>query len=205
MTAGTVKVSMKKQKEIIMENSRSLFWKKGYAQTSMKDIAGECGFRAANIYNFFPSKEKILFEILMDEMNSIVDPIRHIEGDDTGDPVTQLKALIENHVQLTLGELRSSKLLFDAELKSLSAKNRKAVVALRDEYNRICAAIIGRGIKAGVFREIDEKMAVNCIASMIVRTRLWFSPDKRLGVSEIIDYIFEFTLRGICSGTPDRQ
>ncbi|MBN1534900.1 MAG: hypothetical protein JXA20_19675 [Spirochaetes bacterium] len=54
-------------------------------------------------------------------------------------------------------------------------------------------------MRTGVFREIDEKMAVNCIASMIVRTRLWFSPDKRLGVSEIIDYIFDFTFRGLSS------
>ncbi|MBN1534901.1 MAG: TetR/AcrR family transcriptional regulator [Spirochaetes bacterium] len=136
---------MKKQKEIIMENSRGLFWEKGYAQTSRKDIAEACVFRPANIYNFFPAKEKILFEILIDEMNSIVEPIRHLENDDDGDPEIQLKALIEKHVQLTLGELRSSKLLFDAELKSLSARNGKAVVALRDEYNRICATITGGG------------------------------------------------------------
>ena len=62
--AGTGVRENGKQRRLIMEKSQVLFWEKGYAETSMKDIANECGFRPANIYNFFASKEEILFSIL---------------------------------------------------------------------------------------------------------------------------------------------
>jgi len=187
----------KPQKELIMDRSRVLFWEKGYMETSMRDIAQACGFRPANIYNFFTNKEQILFEILIDEMNQIIEPIRHLELEDDGDPVRQLRLVIENHTRLTLGHRRSSKLLFDMELGSLSPANKKKIIRLRDDYDRISSAIIRRGVERKIFNTADDRMAVYCIASMIVRTRMWYSPDGRLSIDEIIDFIFNFALKGL--------
>ncbi|PKL39198.1 MAG: hypothetical protein CVV44_10060 [Spirochaetae bacterium HGW-Spirochaetae-1] len=187
----------KPQKELIMDRSRVLFWEKGYMETSMRDIAQACGFRPANIYNFFTNKEQILFEILIDEMNQIIEPIRHLEHEDDGDPVRQLRLVIENHTRLTLGHRRSSKLLFDMELGSLSPANKKKIIRLRDDYDRIASTIIRRGMERKIFNTADDRMAVYCIASMIVRTRMWYSPDGRLSIDEIIDFIFNFALKGL--------
>ncbi|TFH40670.1 MAG: TetR/AcrR family transcriptional regulator, partial [Chrysiogenales bacterium] len=183
------------RRDLIINRSSRLFWEKGYAETSMKDIAGACGFRPANIYNFFPGKESILYEILLSEMVEIVTPIRHLVTDESIDPVSALRLLIENHMKLTLGEKSRSKLLFDMGLKNLSAPNRKKIVRLRDEYDTIGAAIIRRGVKAGLFEGIvDEKIAVYSIASIIARSRIWYSPKGRYSVDEIITIVFQFVL-----------
>jgi len=185
-----------KQKTLIMQKSQVLFWEKGYAETSMKDISNECGFRPANIYNFFESKEEILFSILKEEMEEIVNPIRYLEKEE-GDPLQQLRYLIETHVKITLGEKRASKLLFDTELRNLSPERRKVILDLRDEYNRIGYSILRRGIEKGLFRKVDEKVALNLIASMIVRTRLWFSPQEWMTIDDLIEFIFQFALKGL--------
>ena len=185
-----------KQRILIMQKAQVLFWEKGYAETSMKDIANECGFRPANIYNFFESKEEILFSILKEEMEEIVEPIRFLEKDG-GDPLQQLRLLIATHVKITLGEKRASKLLFDTELRNLSPERRKVILDLRDEYNRIGYTILKRGIDRGIFRKIDEKIALNLIASMIVRTRLWFSPEEWMTIDDLIEFIFQFALKGL--------
>ena len=185
-----------KQRVLIMQKAQVLFWEKGYSETSMKDIANECGFRPANIYNFFESKEEILFAILKEEMEEIVNPIRVLEKDE-GDPLQQLHFLIKNHVKITLGEKRASKLLFDTELRNLSAERRKVILDLRDEYNRIGYTILKRGIEKGLFRNVDEKVALNLIASMIVRTRLWFSPEEWMTIDDLIEFIFQFALKGL--------
>ncbi|TAL32361.1 MAG: TetR/AcrR family transcriptional regulator [Spirochaetes bacterium] len=187
----------KTQKALIISKSSSLFWEKGYAETSMKDIAGECGFRPANIYNFFENKESILFEILYDEMMEILGPIRSLEDDETIPPPQAMRLVIENHLKLTLGEKMNSKLLFDAGLKNLSPANRKKIITLRDEYDRISVKIIERGIRTGVFRKTDAKMAVYSIASMIARSRIWFNPQGKHTVDEIIDFICAFALNGL--------
>lgn len=190
----------KTQRELIIIKSSSLFWEKGYAETSMKDIAHSCGFRPSNIYNFFANKESILFEILLEEMMDIIAPIKHLEDDNSIDPVQGMRMLIENHVKLTLGEKRNSKLLFDVGLRNLSPVNQKKIIKLRDDYDRITLAIIKRGIKNGTFSSIDPKLAVFSIASMIVRSRIWYSPKGKHTIDEIIDFIFNFAINGLTSG-----
>jgi len=192
----------KTQRELIIAESSTLFWEKGYAETSMKDIANACGFRPANIYNFFDSKESILNEILLQEMMEIVSPIKHLKDDEGVHPVECMRMLIENHVKLTLGEKSSSKLLFDVGLKNLKPQNRKKIIKLRDDYDEIGIAIIRRGKKAGIFsRNIDEKIAVFSIASIIARSRIWYSPKGKYTVDEIIDFIYNFSLRGLGAGS----
>ncbi len=191
------KKTRKAQEERILAESRKLFWKKGYAETSMRDIATACGFRPANIYNFFDKKEAILFEILEEEMLDILVPIRHLKDDEITGPDRALFQLIENHVKLTLGEKSSSKLLFDVGLKSLSMGNRRKIICLRDEYDSIGSAIIRRGIEAGLFAPIDEKIAVFSIASIIARSRIWYSPKGTYSVNDIVDFIYRFSMGGL--------
>jgi AcrR family transcriptional regulator len=185
------------QQKLILSKSSGLFWEKGYAETSMKDIAGECGFRPANIYNFFENKESILFEILYQEMEEILAPIRNLVSDESIDPRGGLRLIIENHLRLTLGEKRKSKLLFDSGLNNLAPKNRKKIIKQRDEYDRICITVLERGKKKGIFICENERLAVYCIASMIARSRIWYTPDGEYTVDNIINFMYDFSLKAL--------
>ncbi|OHD71385.1 MAG: hypothetical protein A2W19_10305 [Spirochaetes bacterium RBG_16_49_21] len=189
----------KPPKDLIMAKSSILFWERGYAETSMRDISKACGFRPANIYNFFESKESILYEILLDEMVEILAPIKHLEKDESIHPEQALRLVIENLLRLTLSAKRISKLLFDVALKNLSPAHRKRIIKLRDDFDRITTAIIRRGITAGLFINIDEKLAAFSIASMIVRARIWYSPRGKYTVDEIVNFIYRFVLCGLGS------
>ena len=59
-----------------MSKPRTLFGKKGYQNTTIRDIADAYGCEPANIYNFVNNKEEILFEILNQEMDFIIEPIK---------------------------------------------------------------------------------------------------------------------------------
>ena len=181
----------------ILDKARALFWKKGYNATSIRDIANAYGCKPANIYNFFSNKEEILFEVLREEMEQIISPIKHLEENDNTSPEDQLRLVIESHIKLTLSYRRSAKLLFDISLDNLSKAKRKKIVDLRDTYDRITRKVIRRGIDAGCFRKVDEKIAGFMIASMITRTRIWYHPKKGISVSDLADFIFEFALNGL--------
>lgn len=181
----------------ILDKARTLFWRKGYISTSMRDIAAAYGCKPANIYNFFPNKEEILFEVLLEEIEQIIDPIRHLEEDDGTTPEEQLRLVIGSHLKLTLSYRRSAKLLFDVALDNLSRAKRKKIVDLRDTYDRIIRKVLRRGIDSGSFGGVDEKLAGFMISSMITRTRLWYHPKKGVSVEELADFIFEFALNGL--------
>jgi AcrR family transcriptional regulator len=181
----------------MLNKARALFWSKGYNATSVRDIARAYGCKPANVYNFFSKKEDILYEVLLEEMQQIIDPIKVLEDDETTHPEEQLRLLIESHLKITLSHRRSAKLLFDVELDSLSASKRKKIVNMRDSYDRIIRKIIRRGIDAGYFPDIDTKLAGFMIASMITRTRLWYHLKKGVSVPELADFIYRFALNGL--------
>ena len=181
----------------MLNKARTLFWSKGYNATSVRDIARAYGCKPANVYNFFSKKEDILYEVLLEEMEKIVDPIKNLDNDNHTDPVEQLRLLIGCHLKITLSHRRSAKLLFDVELDSLSASKRKKIINMRDDYDRTIRKIIRRGIDAGCFSDIDTKLAGFMIASMITRTRLWYHPKKGVSVPELADFIFKFALDGL--------
>lgn len=181
----------------IMSKARALFGTKGYHNTTVKDIAVAYGCEPANIYNFFPSKEEILFEILSQEMEAIVSSIRVIEHDETTDPVEQLKTIFECHGQVTLGKMRTSRVLFDASLRSLNKKHQRIIIEKRDEYDKLLRLVIKRGIDAKVFETTDIKMASFAIASIIARARIWYKSGGTLSVNEIIETLFLFALKAL--------
>src|SRR4030066_1598136 len=193
------------QKAKMLEAARRLFWEKGYNATSMREIAIAYGCRAANIYNFFSDKEEILFEVLREEMERIINPIKHLEEDDGSSPIEQLKLIIESHLKVTLSYRRSAKLLFDVALDSLSPDKRKKIIDFRDTSARIIRKVIRRGSDTGHFSEVDLKLAGFMIASMITRTRIWFHPKKGASVGELVDFIFKFALNGLSGLTKKRS
>jgi len=52
------------RKETILQHARHLFAHKGYAETSMDDIAQACHIQKASLYHYFESKHKILQEMV---------------------------------------------------------------------------------------------------------------------------------------------
>ncbi|OGN99895.1 MAG: hypothetical protein A2Y59_05840 [Chloroflexi bacterium RBG_13_52_14] len=186
------------QRAKILEQAEKFFWEKGYDKTTIKDIAGGSGFEAGNIYYYFPSKEAILYSILSGQMQELNSSIENLDKDESTDPVEQLRTVIIEHMKLTLGPWRISGMLFDMELRSLLPEHRKKVVKLRDTYDRILRKVIQRSINKGICcASINVPVTANHIASMIVRSRLWFSYKGELSRDELANDLFNFVMYGI--------
>ncbi len=52
------------RKETILQHARHLFATKGYAETSMDDIAKACHVQKASLYHYFPGKGEILQQMV---------------------------------------------------------------------------------------------------------------------------------------------
>jgi AcrR family transcriptional regulator len=185
------------RRDIIMKAARELFWEKGYGNTSMRDIARACSFEASNTYNYFSSKEQLLFEIMKEETGRMIALVRALEDNKTTSPVDQIQYIVQQHVDLTLGTRSSSGLVFDVELRNLSPVHRKKIIELRNRYEGILRKAIMRAIDQGDFIETDAKLASFMIVSMVVRSRIWFSPKGEKSPREIADFIVDFALNGL--------
>jgi len=185
------------QKELILDKAGSLFWEKGYDRTTMKDIAKACGFEAGNIYNYFHSKEQILYEVIKEEVSTTLASVSHLETDNDTIPTEQIKLIVKTYFHYISGQHRANRLIFDTELRNLSTAHLKEIIGIRDHLDSIVSKIIRKGIDAGEFAEIDEKIACFAISSMIIRSRIWFSPGGRLSPDEIANIMSQIALNGL--------
>lgn len=58
-------------KKTIIESARDEFIKKGYFETSIRDIASIAGVSKSNIYNYFENKNKLFVEVLHPMLNQM--------------------------------------------------------------------------------------------------------------------------------------
>lgn len=56
-------VKKKAVRDAILAAAERLFTERGYSSTSLADIAGESGVTTSNIYNYFPSKLRVLYAL----------------------------------------------------------------------------------------------------------------------------------------------
>jgi len=181
----------------ILDQAQTLFWQKGYQSTTIADIADACGCRPGNIYNYFKSKEDILYSVINDITGRAVELVRPFGEDQTTSPVELLKSFIKTHFGFLSSMKRSIVFITDTGLQDLSPEHRQAIIELRKVYDDTLLNILKRGKKSGDFIDIDERILGYLIPSLIVRSNVWFSPKGRLSAEEVSDVIFRLVYFGI--------
>ena len=68
------------KKELILEKAATMFRQKGFAATSMRDLAETVGIEAASLYNHIRSKNEILEAICFDVANRFNNNMALIES-----------------------------------------------------------------------------------------------------------------------------
>lgn len=101
----------------ILAAARRLFDRKGFAATSMEEVAGRAGLAVGTLYNYFPSKEQLLFAISRSDTEQLVRIGERVLADPPDDPVEAIVTLTEVMVHsITAGERRLWRELFVAAL-----------------------------------------------------------------------------------------
>jgi AcrR family transcriptional regulator len=184
----------------ILEQAGRLFNNKGYVTASMDEIASACGCDVANLYNYFPNKEHILYSGIKTMISGAIAITEKIEKNDSLSPIGQLKEILRR--QLEGRAVMGYTDLFSKYRSNLEPEHVKELVALRDTYEYKLRDIILDGIACGEFRKVDEKLAAIMINSLVERFLIWYSPHGSLTASQIADAFYDFLISGI--GEPGR-
>lgn len=117
-----------------MRAAAHLFAERGYNAVSTVELGEAVGMSGPALYNYFPSKEALLCELLIDVSTRLLAGCLEIVGDDR--PAEQtLDELIAFHVEFATTE-PDIILLQDRELSSLPSEANRKVRRLQREYLR---------------------------------------------------------------------
>ncbi|TCO57097.1 TetR/AcrR family transcriptional regulator [Actinocrispum wychmicini] len=149
----------------------------GFHATTTRDIATAAGMSPAALYVHFPSKAALLFEISRTGHEQALAEIVAVTAG-AGDPVTKMRALVENFVAWHARE-RTVARVVQYEIRALPDREYQVVAGLRRRIEQAVRSVIGDGVHAGVFEVPDEKTAARAVLSLGVDVARWYSERAR--------------------------
>ena len=186
---------MTERKKEILALSQSVLKEKGYAATSVRDIAKALDMEPASLYSHFKNKEDILkitcfemadkFELAAKEVNDI-----YFNAEE------KLRMAIKLHVEILTQNLDSA-LIFIRDWRNLTGTSLTQFTAKRNVYEEGFREIVQTGIDEGIFNETDKKFAALTILSSVNWIVEWYKPDGNLNAEQIAHKLSNFILSGL--------
>lgn len=183
------------RKEQILQTAARLFRAKGYASTSMRDIATEMGIEAASLYHHIKSKEEILETMCFSMADQLIAAIKEV-NDIYFNAEEKLRMAIKNHVRIITQNVNQSA-VFLHEWRSLSEPRLSEFKQLRDTYENELKVILEEGINEDIFDNVDQKFATLTILSTVNWINEWYKPEGSMNAEQIAQKLSDFIMGGL--------
>ena len=183
------------RKSEIRRTAKRLFKERGYAATSMRDLAKEVGIEAASLYNHLSSKEELLNEMCFDIADQFFNAFKAATNSEKS-PSKKLKAAIKAHIGVIANNLDASTVFFH-EWNFLKDPDLSKFKSMRHQYEMGFREIIQNGIADKDFKEVNLKVAVFTIFSALNATYDLYKSSEKLTQDEIAESISNLLLKGL--------
>jgi AcrR family transcriptional regulator len=185
----------KTTQEDILRTATEIFKEKGFQRASMRDIAGRIGVNQGSLYNFFPSKEAIFFQIASETMDDTLKIFENIINEDTS-TLDKIKVIIKNHINLICSRLEVITILLH-DVRHLDKDHQNEMIKKRNVFEKIIEGVLKEGVDQGIFHIKDTKLITYALLGMNNWIYQWYSPEERLNPEDIAELFSELFLNGI--------
>lgn len=184
------------RKEQVIRKAAELFREKGYAASSMRDLAQKLGIEAASLYSHIKSKEEILRSLCFDMATEFRKSLEEVEKQKVT-ASEKLRLGIIGHIQVMAKDLIASA-VFMNEHRHLSQPYLRDFLLLRINYINRFKTIIEDGIRLGEFKEnIDTKLSVMTLFSSLNWMPQWYDPKGKIDSTEIGHQLSDMLINGL--------
>ncbi len=190
----------KSRRDRIMEVALRMFAVKGFQNTTIAEISKEAGVSEATIYEYFGTKEDLLFAIpekISNETNEQVERvlpyIQGVEG--------RMRAILRQYVQLYQSNPHYSALVLLQLMSNKRFRQTGAHAAIRKSA-RYLLDCIREGIKDGTFKRdsnayLIRSILLGTIEHLFIHWHMQGMPTKESSVMDLFDPFLEIVLDGI--------
>jgi len=164
--------------------------RKGFLETSMREIAEAAGVGKSTLYDYFPSKDEIMIAYVVDEVERLTAQAQAIIAQDIS-VSEKFRRIWHNHLQSMLANKHMYiKISFESQRLSLESQQR--IQVHRHAYQDMLCELVEEGIRQGEFRPVNPLLAIRGMFSLVTpvayTSRPTGSPEQML--EEALDIIF---------------
>jgi AcrR family transcriptional regulator len=185
------------REEDIYRAAAQIFHRKGYAATSLKDIADEVGLLKGSLYHYIDSKEEDLLYGITNAIHDMALGLLEMVEEHDGSPKERLSFLVEEHVA-RMGRNLELIRVFYTDYGALSPDRRATVMGERRAYETFVQDLIEAGQANGEFcPDLDPLILRNGILTMANTVYMWFHEGHGLTIEDIAKGYATFLIRGL--------
>jgi TetR/AcrR family transcriptional regulator, cholesterol catabolism regulator len=182
-------------RQAIIDAAIALFGKRGFAGTTMRDIASDVGVLPGSLYAHIDSKETLLDEIVELGIESFLAIEEAIPK--SAPVVEKLRAAIKAHVAVAAESPGRSLVVFH-QWRFLTEPNLTRALNKRRRYQQIYVRLVDEGIADGTLaRNLDSKIAVFALLGALNWVPEWYSPAGHFNPVEVGEKLADILLEGL--------
>ncbi len=204
---------LRQQRRRILEVAARFIAENGYHGMSMRALAGATGKSLATAYNYFSSKEEILYALQKEAFEALISAAEHAL-EDVDQPNSRLYVFILNHVSYFAKHADVMRVLI-YEAGSLPAAKRRTIRKLKKKYFEIGREVIeevlvdGCGRPGASGRPTDEPLneaelerITYSLFGMLNWIYTWYEPKRHGDVAELARTMRHLILCGAVASCP---
>jgi AcrR family transcriptional regulator len=183
------------KKGLILQKAAAMFRQRGFAATSMRDLAEVVGIEAASLYNHISSKNEILEAICFEMANHFNTHMDQIEATRQS-ALSALEAILRFHIRQMIDNYEQV-YVSDREWKHLQEPYLSNFQTQRRNYRKRIAQLIETGIQKKEILAIDSATAVLIMLHAISGIESWHRSKKRISARELEDNMLTILVGGL--------
>lgn len=170
-----------RKRDDVIRGAARVFADRGYAETSVADLAAELGLATGAIYHYFSGKEDLLVQICDQLTDPLLVSAVELIDNEARSPSEQLRDLLRLWVAHVAGH-REHLLVFTQVRHVIDhGEQWRGVRRSRKEFE----ALLARALEATSIADPD--LARYALLGMVNHTPQWYRPRGRLAPEEIAD------------------
>jgi AcrR family transcriptional regulator len=137
----------------IMEAAEELFAEKGFAGTSVRDVAKKAGVNLAMISYYFGSKQKLMESIFKYRGQNITLQLESMLQNTEMNAIEKVYSLIDNHIDRMMKQPCFHKIMAREQMAHLKGTTTKLIHELKRRNQELVQRLIAEGQKKGEFKK----------------------------------------------------
>lgn len=180
----------------IVRAAGRLFREKGYAATTIRDIASAVGMRSGSPFYHFKTKHDMLLAVVLEGIRDIHAAVEaEAKARKDGPPRARFEAMLRAHLRQLLGEEgRDFAAALLHESRHLEATELAEITALKDRYEAMWQALLKELKKTGEIAD-DSRVARLFLMGAMNWTVQWYRPEGPKGIDALAKQLAAFVLR----------
>lgn len=152
------------RKQQIRWAARTLLLREGIEQCSIRKIAAEMNQTGGIIYHYYPNKEAILSDLVMEGYQRIVFAIQAAQ-EESQEPIKQLSNCLKAWITAMLQDPMMTHLLLSSSNQAIQDKTKILPVGIREQRSSIQSLcfVLEAGVRQGCFQIEDIELTAQLI------------------------------------------